>query len=191
MRASKITVLNLPNFLTLLRICSIPLFLIFLLDEQMTAALVVFVLGGITDSLDGAIARLTNTRTTLGAYMDPVADKMLILSTFVAFSIMGVVPQWLTVVVISRDVFILMGYLILFLLTQDLMEIRPSLTSKITTFFQLSTLVAVLVSLQWPAVLPELFRTGLYVVTGLMTAASGLQYIVRGLGWYSMRSSES
>ena len=103
--------LNLPNFLTLLRIVAIPIFLIFLTDHRIGMALLVFVLAGITDSLDGAIARLTNSRTTLGAYMDPLADKMLILSAFVAFASMDVVPRWLTVVVISRDVVILVGYL--------------------------------------------------------------------------------
>ena len=112
-------VLNLPNFLTLLRILAIPVFLIFLTDRQFGTALVIFVLAGITDSLDGAIARITNTRTTLGAYMDPLADKMLILSGFVALALMDSVPRWLTVVVISRDVIILLGYLSLFLLTQQ------------------------------------------------------------------------
>ena len=131
--------LNLPNFLTILRIVAVPVFLIFLTDGRVGAALVVFVLAGITDSLDGAIARLTNSRTTLGAYMDPLADKMLILSAFVVFASMDVVPRWLTVVVISRDVIILVGYLSLFLLTQQLMEIRPSAISKAATFLHLAT----------------------------------------------------
>jgi len=181
-------VLNLPNFLTLLRIIAIPIFLIFLTDGRVGAALVTFVLAGITDSVDGAIARLTNTRTTLGAYMDPLADKMLILSAFVVLALMGVVPHWLTVVVISRDVIILIGYLTLFLLTQQLMEIRPSAISKAATFLHLVTLSAVLLSLWKAEVVGGGVRTALYAVTGVITAISGFHYIYRGLRWYQQKS---
>ena len=181
--------LNLPNFLTILRIIAIPIFLIFLTDGRVGAALLTFVLAGITDSVDGAIARLTNTRTTLGAYMDPLADKMLILSAFVALALMDVVPRWLTVVVISRDVIILIGYLTLFLLTQQLMEIRPSAVSKAATFLHLVTLSTVLLSLWKPQVDSPAMRSWLYAVTGTITAVSGFHYIYRGLRWYQQKSS--
>ncbi len=179
-------VLNLPNFLTLLRIIAIPVFLIFLTDREFGTALVIFVLAGITDSLDGAIARIMNTRTTLGAYMDPLADKMLILSGFVALALMDSVPRWLTVVVISRDVIILLGYLSLFLLTQQLMEIRPSAISKAATFLHLATLAAVLLSLWREA--PAVRNLGaLFGITGAVTAISGFHYIFRGLRWYQQK----
>ena len=176
--------LNLPNFLTLLRIVAIPIFLIFLTDEKIGAALAVFVFAGLTDSLDGAIARLTNSRTTLGAYMDPLADKMLILSTFVVFAFMEAIPRWLTVVVISRDIIILTGYLTLFLLTQQLMEIRPSALSKATTFFHLLTLSIVLLALWHPGAVRDHLRSSLFAVTGTITALSGFHYMYRGLRWY-------
>ena len=176
--------LNIPNFLTLLRIIAIPIFLIFLTDERIGMALLVFVLAGITDSLDGAIARLTNTRTTLGAYMDPLADKMLILSAFVAFASMDVIPRWLTVVVISRDVIILIGYLSLFLLTQRLMEIRPSAISKAATFLHLVTVSVVLLSLWHEGEPSQRIRSSLFAITGIVTAVSGFHYIFRGLRWY-------
>lgn len=176
--------LNLPNFLTLLRIVAIPVFLIFLTDGRAEAALVVFVLAGITDALDGAIARLTNSKTTLGAYMDPLADKMLILSAFVVFASMDVVPRWLTVVVISRDVIILVGYLSLFLLTQQLMEIRPSAISKAATLLHLATLSAVLLSLWRAKSVSSRAQATLFGVTGIVTAVSGFHYMYRGLRWY-------
>ena len=179
--------LNLPNFLTILRIVAIPIFLIFLTDGRFGLALLVFVAAGITDSLDGAIARLTNTRTTLGAYMDPLADKMLILSAFVVFASMDVVPRWLTVVVISRDVIILIGYLSLFLLTQQLMEIRPSAISKAATFLHLATLSAVLLSRWRPSALRASSLTPLFVITMCVTAISGFHYIFRGLRWYQQK----
>ena len=181
--------LNLPNFLTILRIIAIPIFLIFLTDGRVGAALLTFVLAGITDSVDGAIARLTNTRTTLGAYMDPLADKMLILSAFVALALMDVVPRWLTVVVISRDVIILVGYLTLFLLTQQLMEIRPSAVSKAATFLHLVTLSAVLLALWKPPMDNPTIHNWLYAVTGATTAISGFHYIYRGLRWYQQKSA--
>ncbi len=183
--------LNLPNFLTLLRIVSIPVFLIFLTDGRFGAALITFVLAGVTDSLDGAIARLTNSRTTLGAYLDPLADKMLILSAFVVFASMDVVPRWLTVVVISRDVIILTGYLTLFLVTQQLMEIRPSAISKAATLLHLMTLSAVLLSLWGAEALSVRARTTLFGLTGAVTAVSGLHYMVRGLRWYQQHGTST
>jgi cardiolipin synthase len=180
-------VLNLPNFLTLLRVVAIPVFLIFLTDGRTEAALIVFVLAGVTDALDGAIARLTNSKTTLGAYMDPLADKMLILSAFVVFASMDVVPRWLTVVVISRDVVILVGYLSLFLLTQQLMEIRPSAISKAATLLHLATLSVVLLSLWRADSISSGTRSALFGVTGIVTAVSGLHYMHRGLRWYQQK----
>jgi len=180
--------LNLPNFLTILRIIAIPIFLIFLTDGRVGAALVTFVLAGITDAVDGAIARLTNTRTTLGAYMDPLADKLLILSAFVVLALMEVVPRWLTVVVISRDVIILIGYLTLFLLTQQLMEIRPSAISKAATFLHLVTLSAVLLSLWKSQAVSAAARSALFAITGTVTAISGFHHIYRGLRWYQQKS---
>lgn len=176
--------INVPNFLTLLRIVAIPIFLIFLTDGRVGAALLVFVLAGLTDSLDGTIARLMNSRTTLGAYMDPLADKMLILSTFVVLAFMEAVPRWLTVVVFSRDVIILTGYLTLFLLTQRAMEIHPSALSKVGTFLQLVTLTSVLVSLTWKGTPSSTVLGLIFTVTGVVTAASGLHYMYRGLVWY-------
>ncbi|MGH7897921.1 MAG: CDP-alcohol phosphatidyltransferase family protein [Candidatus Binatia bacterium] len=181
--------LNVPNFLTLLRIVAIPVFLILLSDGNVALALVIFILAGVTDALDGAIARLTNSRTTLGAYMDPLADKMLILSAFVVLAFMDAIPRWLTVVVISREVVILTGYLMLFLLTQQLMEIRPSAVSKAATALHLTTLSAVLFSLWRPEALSTPLRESLYYLTGAITAASGFHYIYRGLRWYQQKSA--
>ncbi|HSD10930.1 MAG TPA: CDP-alcohol phosphatidyltransferase family protein, partial [Candidatus Binatia bacterium] len=164
-----------------------PVFLIFLTDDRFGAALIVFILAGLTDSLDGAIARLTDSKTKLGAYMDPLADKMLILSAFVVFASMDAVPRWLTVVVISRDVIILIGYLSLFLLTQQLMEIRPSAISKAATFLQLATLSVVLLSLWKSEMVAAGTRSALFGVTGTVTAISGFHYIYRGLRWYQQK----
>jgi len=183
-----LTVLNLPNFLTLLRIVAIPFFLILLEDLRYGEALAVFVAAGITDGLDGAIARLTHTKTTLGAYLDPAADKLLLLSAFIALGFMHAVPRWLAVVVISRDVVIVLGYFLLFMLTQRTMQVHPSVFGKLSTFLQLTAVALALVSLQRSDPALESIRGIVFYVAGGITAVSGLQYMYRGLAWFQGES---
>ena len=183
-----LTVVNIPNFLTLLRIVAIPLFLILLEDYRYGEALAVFVAAGITDGLDGAIARLTHTKTTLGAYLDPAADKLLLLSAFIALGFMHAVPRWLAVVVISRDVVIVLGYFLLFMLTQRTMQVKPSVFGKLSTFLQLTAVTLVLVSLWRADLAREPVRVVVFYVTGALTAVSGLQYMYRGLAWFALEA---
>src|SRR5262245_33937545 len=103
---------NVPNALTLIRIMCVPLFLTLLTSGDYRLALLVFVLAGITDGLDGLIARVTNARTQLGAHLDPAADKLLLISTYIALGILGDVPLQLMILVIVRDVIILGGFLL-------------------------------------------------------------------------------
>lgn len=186
-----LTVVNIPNFLTLLRIVAIPCFLVFLESYQFREALVVFVAAGITDGLDGAIARLMRTKTTLGAYLDPAADKMLLLSSFIALGFMHEVPRWLVVVVISRDVVIVAGYLLLFMLTQRTMEIRPSASGKASTALQLLSVTMVLVSLVNRDTFQLAIQEGVFFATGLLTTIAGLQYMYRGLAWFQGETGAS
>jgi cardiolipin synthase len=178
-----LTVLNVPNFLTLLRIVAIPIFLILLEEFRYPEALAVFVAAGVTDALDGAIARLTHTKTTLGAYLDPAADKLLLVSAFIALGFMHVVPRWLVVMVISRDVMIVLGYFFLFMLTQRTMEVQPAVAGKLSTFFQICSVSLVLVSLVRPGLVAPVVAEVVFYATGVFTAAAGLQYLVRGLAW--------
>ena len=103
-----------------------------------------FVAGGITDSLDGAIARLTDSKTEFGAILDPLADKLLLLSSFCVLAFMDRVPSWLTVLVIIRDVILMGGYFTLFVVSGERMAVRPSVIGKATTFFQLASVTVVL-----------------------------------------------
>ena len=162
---------------------AIPVFLILLTDLRYREALGVFVAAGITDALDGAIARLTHTKTTLGAYLDPAADKLLLMSAFVTLAFMRMVPTWLTVIVLSRDVMLVVGYFLLFTMTQQAMEVKPSAIGKLSTFLQICSVTLVLVSLvRWHRV-PPTATTICFLLTGLVTATAGLQYMVRGLRW--------
>lgn len=175
--------LNIPNALTLLRIIAIPAFLILLSDGRYREALIVLGAAAITDAADGAIARLTNSKTTLGAYLDPAADKLLLLSAFITLAFLEAVPRWLTVIVISRDVVIVLGFFLLFALTQRTMEIRPSAFGKGATFFQLASVILVLAEKANLLAFGQVPMTVLFAVTGTLTAVAGLQYMARGLAW--------
>jgi len=178
-----LTIVNLPNFLTLLRLVAIPFFLILLEDLRYREALWLFVAAGITDSLDGAIARLTHTKTTLGAYLDPAADKLLLVSAFIALGFMHEVPRWLVVVVLSRDVMIVLGYFLLFVLTQKAMEVQPTVSGKASTFLQICAVAGVLIRLGYPGTIPPLAQDVVFYTSGTVTAAAGMQYLYRGLAW--------
>jgi cardiolipin synthase len=182
--------LNVPNTLTLGRIVAVPAFLVLLSDGSSVAALVVLVAAAVTDAADGAIARLTNTKTTLGAYLDPLADKLLLLSAFIALAFLNEVPRWLTVIVLSRDAVIVTGFFLLFVLTQRTIEIRPSVFGKGTTFFQLISVIAVLLRRSGIYDIDATLLSTLFVVTGVLTAVAGLQYMHRGIVWVQSSPDE-
>lgn len=166
--------MTLPNLITSLRIILTPIFVIYLIREDFPAALVIFIIAGLTDGADGLIARVFNQKSKLGSYLDPLADKILLIAAFVVLSVRDFIPPWLTVMAISRDILILLGVLILSL-NQMHIIIRPSILSKVTTCLQLGTVFMVL-SRDY---LPQIYRfnTSLFWLTGLFTIASGLHYI--------------
>lgn len=176
--------LTLPNFLTLLRIIAIPVFLVFLTGGNHAAAFVLFLCAGITDAIDGAVARLTDSRSDLGAVLDPMADKLLLLSSFIVLGANGVIDLWLVVLVISRDVIVVLGYLLIYLVHQETMEVDPSRWGKVNTFFELFTVGFALMTLARPT-LPLAATLDVFQwVTAVTTAASGTQYVYRGLLWH-------
>lgn len=169
--------MNLPNLLTLIRIILTPLLVILLINGKFVEALIVFTIAGITDGLDGLIARWMRQKTRIGAILDPIADKLLLTSAYVTLAVIGFLPGWLAVTVISRDVIIVFGVLIIFLF-QGEVEIHPSMLGKITTVAQLGTIFMVLVNhdLGWFCrILPFL-----YIGTALITVISGLHYMYLG-----------
>src|SRR5215510_12839365 len=175
--------LNLPNTLTLLRILTIPLFLEFLAYHHYWEALIVFAIGGLTDFLDGLAARWMNQQTALGAYLDPVADKLLVITSFIMLGSIDGIPMWLAVVVVARDILILTGYCIIFVLAQERFEVRPSRIGKWSTTLQLLTLAVALTSLHDPKLLSPMVLQIFVALTALATIVSGCQYLYRGLLW--------
>ena len=172
------TAINVPNILTLGRLLLTPLFVIFMLRDQMIPALAVFSLAAISDGLDGFIARWFNQRTVLGAYLDPIADKVLLVSAFVCLAILGIIPEWLAVIVLSRDILIVLGIAVL-TLTEKPYRIRPSLVSKCTTAIQLILVFVVLLAPGFPGA--RVVQTPLLWLTAALTMISGFHYLYIGM----------
>ncbi len=170
--------INIPNSLTLLRVLLTPLFAICLIKQVLDVGLLVFGVAAVTDGLDGLVARLFRQKTALGAYLDPAADKLLLATAFVTLAIQGLIPSWLTVIVMTRDVLILFGVALLNIMGKQF-EARPSMLSKITTVAQLLTVSSVLAQIQLPRMAQ--LHAPLFWFTAAMTTLSGLQYIYRGL----------
>ncbi|MCE5280794.1 MAG: CDP-alcohol phosphatidyltransferase family protein [Deltaproteobacteria bacterium] len=172
--------MNIPNLLTLLRLILVPLIVILLIQGLFLKALVVFVIAGLSDALDGFLARFLRQQTVLGAYLDPIADKALLISSFLTLAILHIIPGWLAVIIISRDVIILLGIAILSILSIPL-EIRPAFVSKVTTALQLITILLALAIKSIPGEFHQLPLLAVYWLTSLFTILSGLNYIARGV----------
>ena len=184
---TKLTI-NIPNILTVIRILLTPLFVIFLLRNLFSFALLVFTIAAISDALDGLFARYFNQHTALGAFLDPLADKLLLTSAFVSLAILKIIPGWLTVIVISRDILISLGVAI-FAMTNINFEVKPSVVSKCTTVAQIATVFLALFNPK----LPDFYMIQwlLYWLTAGLTIISGLHYIYIGLNILQDASGDS
>ncbi len=170
--------MTIPNFLTILRALLTPVLVILLLEERLSEALFVFIIAGVTDGLDGLIARLYKQKSKLGAFLDPLADKLLLVTTYVLLAFQNLIPKWLAVIVLSRDVLIVLGVFVLFM--QDLpFEIKPTLASKLTTCTQIVTAIVTMASALWTP--HPLLKHILFYLTGTVTIVSWGQYMVRGV----------
>ena len=170
--------MNLPNYITLVRVILIPFFVNLMIYHYYRVALLVFVVACVTDALDGMIARLTNSKTALGAFLDPMADKLLIISAFVTLVLLGRLPVWLVIIVVSRDIILILGGMVIYFTTQDL-RIQPSVIGKITTVLQLVVVTLSLVLMNYGAGME--IMTILQWTAAVVTIASGVQYVVRGM----------
>lgn len=170
--------MNIPNTLTVARIVMIPLFVTAVIYRHYRYALILFVVAAVTDLLDGFLARATNQRTALGTFLDPLADKLLLVSSFILFSVFGWIPLWLTITVISRDVIVVIGWFLIYLITHNV-NIETVLLGKAAIALQLITIAVVLLSINLQLFHPSLDI--LFAATAALTVLSGLQYIFQGL----------
>jgi len=179
--------MSIPNILTVIRILLTPVFVISIIKNSLILALMIFAIASITDALDGLIARYFNQKTELGAHLDPIADKLLLSSAYVCLAIINNIPNWLTVIVISRDVIIMIGMAICYINNVHV-TISPSYASKATTLCQLLTITIALTN--------KFFQltTSLTIfcwLTAFLTIFSGLHYVFLGMKLLHANASEN
>lgn len=178
-------IVTLPNLLTIFRMVLVPIFVTLLFYQRFLLALAAFVLAGITDGLDGLLARRFDQRSQLGTVLDPIADKLMLVTTFVVLSMKSVFPQpvprhlpipiWVTVAVISRDVFIVVGAAAINIMT-GFRGFRPSWLGKLNTTVQIIAVAIIMLAASFP------YGTGyylptLYVIVFTLTVLSGAHYV--------------
>jgi len=169
--------MTIPNLITILRVLLVPIFVIYIINDKTLGSLIIFVIASVSDALDGFIARVFHQKSDLGTYLDPLADKILLVTAYTTLSILKMIPSWLAVLIISRDVIILLGVLVLYL-NRHPVKVHPSLLSKSTTCLQIATILMVL-SNGYLNIEP--IKIYAFWLTAGFTIASGLQYIRIGL----------
>ena len=171
--------MTLPNCITLLRIFLVPFFYTALAyyqpgrDEYRWMAFAIFLIASLTDALDGFIVRKWSLRSELGTFLDPLADKLLLISAFLGVNVSSLAlkpPLWIVIIVIFRDIFIVCGLIVVFITTRNLF-VRPNFLGKITTFLQMTTILLILLQVRIAAVL--------WYLTAGLTIVSGVVYILR------------
>jgi cardiolipin synthase len=167
---------NIPNLLTILRILLVPVVVWAISQGQMSLALAGFVVAGITDGIDGYVAKRFDQRTELGAYLDPLADKTLIVSIYVSLAIFGFIPPWVAILVVSRD-FMIVGAVLLSTLMGNPLVIQPLYISKANTAAQILFATLVLASLGLKLDLGWPITVAMWSVAAL-TLSSAAAYLV-------------
>ncbi|CAH1660344.1 Cardiolipin synthase [Hyphomicrobiales bacterium] len=167
--------MTLPNFITIARLLLVPVVIAMIGAERWQMAFALFVVAGVSDAVDGFIARRFDMKSELGAYIDALADKALLVSIYVALAIGGVLPGWLAILVVSRDVMILMAVIVSWLMSRPV-EIRPLIVSKLNTGMQIALAAIVLGSrgfgLDWGPLIDILM-----IVVACLTLASAGAYL--------------
>jgi cardiolipin synthase len=166
-----------PNQLTFLRLGFLPLFLVLIMGDHYKWALAVLLLAAVSDGLDGWLARHLNQRTALGAYLDPIADKLLLSSSFLVLSLRGKVVWWLTIVVMTRDMMMLTAAVVIILVV-GYRPFPPTVYGKLTTFTQILLVFATVTQAAFPTLQFSSAHTVLKYAVAAITTFSGLHYSV-------------
>jgi cardiolipin synthase len=169
-------ILSAPNQLTLARMAFLPFIVIKLLDHHYGGALILFVIAGMSDGLDGLLARRLHQQTLLGQYLDPIADKMLLSTVFLVLSVVGKIPWKFTVLVFSRDVCILLVSGVLYTIA-GLRDFRPSIFGKANTFAQVAAVIFVMLLEVYPSHWVRVTRRFFLSATFALTIVSALHYV--------------
>jgi len=178
--------MTLANRISITRIVLIPFFIAAIVYSKLWVALAIFTVAIISDGLDGFIARALKQKTEFGTILDPIADKLLLVSAYIALSIANpgkyiTIPPYVTIIVISRDVIIVMGSVMVYMIKGGL-KVSPSIVGKITTFFQMMVIVSVLMQFKYSALL---WNTAV-----VFTILSGIDYMIKGSRFLSENHPE-
>ena len=167
--------INFPNLITICRILLVPVTIWLLISEAYGAALAVFLIAGISDGIDGYLARRLNSQTELGAYLDPIADKLLLVSVYAALGIIKILPAWLVLLVVTRDILIIVGVMLAWI-TGHPFVMKPLPISKLNTAVQIA-FVALVLTVYATRLNSFLIVSWGAILVGLLTFASGAYYM--------------
>jgi cardiolipin synthase (CMP-forming) len=173
------TLVTLPNLITMARLCAVPATVWLILNSRLDLAFWLFVAAGVSDAVDGWVARVRNARSALGAILDPMADKLLLVCVFVTLAAIGVLPDWLAILVVFRDLVIVGGVLVLWVLGQP-PKIRPLFVSKANTVAQIALAALALLLAGFGLRADGLLTAVVWTVAGT-TFASGAAYVAATL----------
>ena len=165
--------MTLANKITISRILFIPVIVIGLLDHHTLWVYILLTLTFVSDLLDGIVARARGERTKLGAFLDPMADKLLLTSIYLTLTYLGTIPVWIFIVIFSRDLLIVLGWAVIFILTGSA-TIQPRILGKVTTFLQMGAALAIMLGL------PGNFQQILLRLTIAATIVSAIDYVITG-----------
>ena len=171
---------HIPNLITALRLIAAPFAAWLLAEARYREALAVVIIAGLTDWLDGFAARHLNAAGKTGVVLDPLADKILLVTVFVELAVIHLIPLWMLLLALIRDVVIVTGALLLRLL-RDVRKFLPSMLGKVSTFFQIMLVLTVLLDAAFPQPVFQLLRVAALILAALFTTLSGLDYIRRGI----------
>jgi cardiolipin synthase (CMP-forming) len=175
--------LNLPNLITIARILLVPVMVWAIASYEMKIAFFLFLAAGLSDAVDGFLAKRFNMTSELGSYLDPLADKVLIVSIYVSLGVIEAIPRWLVILVVSRDLFIVGGVMLAWILGTP-MTVRPLMISKFNTAAQILLAVVVLAALgfQWDARLITFTLTAVVTALTLLSIGFYVRDWVRHMG---------
>jgi cardiolipin synthase len=177
--------MTIPNLISISRLFLVPLTIWLISTDKTVWAFIVFVVAGITDAVDGFLARQFNMGSQLGTYLDPLADKALLVSIYVTFAVLAEIPVWLPILVVSRDVLIVGGVLLAWMLGAPV-AMQPRRISKLNTLAQITLAALVLGDLAFPGDFSKVREVMVYVV-GALTLASAIVY---ALDWSKHMSAD-
>jgi cardiolipin synthase (CMP-forming) len=171
---------HLPNFVTLLRLLAAPLAAWLLSGARYPEALVVVILAGLTDWLDGFTARKLNASGKTGIILDPLADKVLLVVLFVELVVVHLIPMWMLLLAVIRDLVIVVGAALLRWF-RNIRRFTPSYLGKVSTFFQIMLVLMTLVEAAFPSDIFYVLRAAALALCAIFTVLSGLDYVRRGI----------